>query len=109
MGELTAEAVPELRKLRPADIAQQDFEPVDPKVREQTLAIVEDVKTHKEEALLKYAWKFKELPEGDKKFLLSRDDLKEAFEALPAEQKGVLERTAERIRTFAKAQRASVQ
>lgn len=98
-----------MRLLQPQDIKQQDFDPVDPKVREQTLAIIEDVKTQKEEGLLKYAWKFKELPEGDRKFLLGKDELKKAFEGLPADQQGVLERTAKRIRTFAEAQRASIQ
>lgn len=103
------EAMPELRVLRPEDVSQEDFEPVDPKVREQTLAIVEEVKAKREEGLLKYAWKFKELPEGERKFLLGREELKAAFDALPKDQQGVLQRTAKRIRTFAEAQRASIQ
>jgi phosphoribosyl-ATP pyrophosphohydrolase/phosphoribosyl-AMP cyclohydrolase/histidinol dehydrogenase len=100
--------IPELRVLQQGEISQEDFEPVDAKVREQTLSIVEDVQRNKEDALLKYAWRFKELPEGERKFRLTRDELKEAFEALPREQQGVLERTASRIRKFAEAQRASI-
>jgi len=81
---------------------------VDPHVREQALAIIEEVRLKKESGLLHYAWKFKELTDGDKKFLLSRDDLRAAFDALPDEQKGILERTAKRITTFADTQRRSI-
>lgn len=101
--------MPELRILKPEDISQQDFEPVDPEVRARTLLIVEDVKKEKEAGLLKYAWKFKELPEGEKKFLLGKEELKAAFDSLSSDQQGVLQRTAARIRTFAEAQRASIQ
>lgn len=102
------EAMPELRILKSTEIIKEDFEPVDSKVRETALGIVEDVKKNKQDGLLKYAWKFKELPEGEKKFLLSPAELKEAFLSLPDDQKGVLERTAARIKKFAEAQRASI-
>lgn len=100
--------VPDLRVLQPQDISQAPFEPVDPKVREQAMTIVEGVRNEKEEGLLKFAWKFGELPQGDRKFLVSKEEMKAAFDGLPKEQQGVLERTAKRIRSFAEAQRASV-
>lgn len=98
-----------LRTITPAEIEAQDFNPVDPKAREQALEIVTDVKQHGEEGLLKQARRFQELPDGSNKYLLGRSELKAAFEGLPAEQRGLLERTAARIRAFAEAQRSSVQ
>jgi len=105
MGE---EKMPELRILKPEDVSQEDFQPVDPKVRAQTVIIVDDVKNQREEGLLKYAWKFKELPQGERKILLNREELKKAFEELPKDQQGVLERTAKRVKAFAQSQRASI-
>jgi len=102
------EDIPGLRVIRPEEIEEQDFEPVEPRAREQALEIIQAVRQEREEGLLKQAWRFKELPEGERKFVLSREELRGAFEALPSEQRELLERTAERIRAFAKAQLASV-
>jgi len=100
--------MPELRMLSPGDISKEDFEPVDQEVREKALAIITDVRKQGEEGLLQYAWRFGEIPKDQRKFLMTRDELKAAFESLPESQQGVLTRTADRIRTFAKAQRDSI-
>mmetsp|Transcript_51408 Transcript_51408/g.144862 ORF Transcript_51408/g.144862 Transcript_51408/m.144862 type:complete len:441 (-) Transcript_51408:81-1403(-) len=103
------EDIPELRTIGPDDVVLENFEPVDAAAREQALAIINDVKAQGEEGLLKHARRFGEVPEGSAKYVLSREELRASFEALPEGQRGVLERTAKRIRTFADRQRASVQ
>jgi len=100
--------MPKLKIIKPDEVQSEDFEPVEPKAREQALAIITDVKEKGEDGLLKHAWAFGEIPKDSRKYILNRDELKKAFEALPKDQQGVLLRTAERIRAFAKAQRASV-
>jgi phosphoribosyl-ATP pyrophosphohydrolase/phosphoribosyl-AMP cyclohydrolase/histidinol dehydrogenase len=102
------EEMPVLRKITPEEVEELTFEPVDPKAREQALAIITDVKDNGEEALLKCAWKFGEIPQNSRKIIIARDELKTAFESLPVDQQGVLERTAARIRAFAEAQRSSI-
>lgn len=104
-----AEDMPVLRTMTLEQVAQRVFEPVEPEARAQALAIIEDVKASGEEALLKYARRFGEIPEGSTKYVYSKEELQAAFQSLPEQQRGVLERTAGRIRGFAKAQRASVQ
>mmetsp|Transcript_31252 Transcript_31252/g.72880 ORF Transcript_31252/g.72880 Transcript_31252/m.72880 type:complete len:427 (-) Transcript_31252:59-1339(-) len=101
--------VPTLKTIRPEEVEDQDFEPVDPSAHKQALEIITSVKAGREEALLKYAWKFGELPSDSRTFVLGKQELKQAFDALPAEKQQLLQRTAERIRVFAKAQRESVQ
>lgn len=103
------EEVPVLRIIKPDEYEASCFEPVDAKAREQALAIINSIEKEGEEALLKHAWKLGDLPEGTKKFIMSRDELEKAFKGLPEEQRGVLERTAKRIRSFAAAQLASIQ
>jgi len=100
---------PSLRVISPAEAGQQEFEPVDPKAREQALQIITTVRSKGEEGLLEYARRFKEIPEDSSHYLLSRDELKKAYDALPESQQGVLQRTAARIRAFANAQRDSIQ
>jgi len=102
------EEIPELRILKPDEVELEDFEPVDPKAREMALAILTDIKAQGEEGLLKYARKFGEIPKDSSKFILSKEELKAAFEGLPKDQQGILTRTAARIRVFAEGQRASV-
>jgi phosphoribosyl-ATP pyrophosphohydrolase/phosphoribosyl-AMP cyclohydrolase/histidinol dehydrogenase len=100
--------MPELRTVSQMEVRNIPFEPVEDSVREVASNIIDDVKAHGEAGLLKYAWRFKELPEGSTSYVLGRSELESAFKALPQEQQGVLERTAARIRSFAAAQRASV-
>lgn len=109
MAAAKVEEMPELRTIKPTDVTSEDFEPVEPAAREQAAGILNDIKANGEAGLLKYARKFKEVAEDSTSYILGRAELKKAFDGLPAEQQGVLQRTAKRIHTFAKAQRASTQ
>jgi len=101
--------MPCLRLIKPSEVEDLDMEPVEAKAREQALAIINDVRAEGEAGLLKYARRFKEIPESSSEILLSRDQLEKAFLALPADQQGLLQRTAARVRAFALTQRASIQ
>jgi len=100
--------MPSLRTISPADVEQEDFEPVEPQARAQALEILNEVKEKGEEGLLRIARKFGEIKENSSTFVLGKEELKAAFDALPEEQQGVLTRTAKRIRSFAEAQRDSI-
>lgn len=91
----------EVRKL----CIKQD--PVDADTLIKAKTIVDDVRVRGDAALLEYAIKFGDLQAGQP-LIVQRADLKKAFEALPQEQRELLERTAFRIRTFAEAQLQSV-
>jgi len=80
---------------------------VDPTVRQKASVIVEDVKKNGEKALLSYAIRFGDLKEGQPHILTKRE-LKQAFDNIPVSQQQVLLRTAARIEAFAKAQRDSI-
>ena len=67
--------------------------------------IVEDVRVRGELAVRDYSERHGDILPGDA-VRLSRADLEAALAALPSEQRGVLERTAARITSFAQAQRA---
>eukprot|EP00968_Pinguiococcus_pyrenoidosus_P001695 scaffold75_cov217-Pinguiococcus_pyrenoidosus.AAC.10 len=84
------------------------FEPVEPEARAQALSIVEAVKSGGEAALLEHAWRFRDLKEGDAKFLLSAADLEQAFTSCDKDLQEMLLRTAARVRRFAEAQRSSI-
>lgn len=100
--------MPDLRTITPEDVEDQNFEPVEPKAREQALAILNDIKENGEAATLKYARQFGEVAAGSSSYILGREELKKAFEGLPEDQRGVLQRTAKRILRFAEAQRESI-
>lgn len=103
------EDMPVLRIVSPEEVEAQNFDPVDLQAREQALAILNDVKESGEAGLLKYARSFEEVAADSTKYVLSREELKKAYEGLPVEQQGVLQRTAKRICAFAEAQKASIQ
>lgn len=90
------------------DIPADCSEPVDPKALEQARGIVDSINEKGEKALLEWAVKFGEIKEGES-YVLSKDELKAAYDTLPADQRGVLDRVGARIRKFAQAQRASIQ
>ena len=66
--------------------------------------IVRDVKTNGEAAVRKYAAKFDGLADSDS-LLIDRDDLLAANKRIPENQLDLLKRVAQRISTFASAQR----
>jgi phosphoribosyl-ATP pyrophosphohydrolase/phosphoribosyl-AMP cyclohydrolase/histidinol dehydrogenase len=74
----------------------------------EAAAIVEDVRSGGEEALRRQAERLGDLEPGGE-IILDRNQLDETLDSLPAEARGVLERVARRIRSFAQAQRDSLQ
>eukprot|EP00281_Chroomonas_sp_CCMP1168_P020504 CAMPEP_0206234296 /NCGR_PEP_ID=MMETSP0047_2-20121206/12516_1 /ASSEMBLY_ACC=CAM_ASM_000192 /TAXON_ID=195065 /ORGANISM="Chroomonas mesostigmatica_cf, Strain CCMP1168" /LENGTH=422 /DNA_ID=CAMNT_0053658375 /DNA_START=17 /DNA_END=1285 /DNA_ORIENTATION=+ len=96
-----------LRTITVDEVPSDCSEPVDAKALEQARAIVEGIRAKGEAALIETATKFGDLKQGEA-YTYSRAELKEAFDALPKEHQGVLTRVADRIKKFAKAQRASI-
>lgn len=80
---------------------------VPPKVLEAAQAIVADVRSRGEAALVEYVERFDEkLP--DRPLCLGRDDLERALEQLPVADRDRLQRISGQIAVFARAQRESL-
>ena len=82
--------------------------PVDLETIREAAAIVEDVRSGGERALRIHAERLRDLEPGGE-LILDRNRLDETLDSIPAEARGVLDRVARRIRTFAQAQRDSIQ
>jgi histidinol dehydrogenase len=82
-------------------------DPVDGETLKAARSIVEDVKKRGESALRDYAERFGDMEPGAP-LVFSRAELAAALEEIAPKQRALLERTAERIRTFAKAQADSL-
>lgn len=82
-------------------------DPIDAEAYRIAESIVEGVRARGEEALREYALKFGEIGDGDGLFV-RRDELHRAFDSIDAADQRLLKRVAERIRSFAVAQRKSV-
>ena len=96
------------RRLAPADVKVGLFEAVDSETYGRADAIIRQVRTGGKAALIELAVKFGDLPSATSPHILGRLQLQQAFDALPPSQQSLLIRVANRIRTFALAQRASV-
>lgn len=94
---LSASEVPVLRR-----------DPVDSGTLAEAAKIVEDVRDRGEVAVIEHAVALGDLEPGQSLYV-SRAELEQALEQLDEHSRGVLERTAGRIKSFALAQRASVQ
>ena len=79
---------------------------LDPAALEVARTILDDVERRGEPALREHAERLGDLEPGDD-LLLDRPALERATEALHADDRELLHRTADRIRSFAEAQRAS--
>lgn len=74
-----------------------------------TRSVVADVKKRGEVAVLELAVKYKEIETSDASaLLLSREQLKQAYDNLDEKSRGVLDRVAARIKSFAEAQAKSL-
>ncbi len=80
-----------LKKISIDEIPADCSEPVDPKALEQARGIVDSIKARGEEALLEWAVKFGEVKDGES-YVLSKEELKAAYDTLPEDQRGVLDR-----------------
>lgn len=98
--------------IRKLSTQEQDFEnkfstlvardaSVDPEITRRAEAIVQDVIARGDEAVLEYTNRFDRLNlKSMDEAIVTREEMKAAFDLLPAEQKNALETAARRIRTF---------
>ena len=89
----------------PDDIPAVRRDPFDDATAAQARALVDAVRAEGERALRRAAVRFGDLPGPDAPLVAHRPELAAAFDALPPEQRALLERTAGRIRAFAQAQK----
>ena len=95
-------------KLRNADeVAAMRRDPIDAEACPIAKSIVDDVRERGEAALREYAIEFGEISDGDGLFV-RRDELHRAFDSIDSADQRLLRRVAERIRSFAAAQRESI-
>lgn len=94
-------------ELDPAALDGAAADPVDPAVLLQAAEIVQSVREGGAEALRAHAERLGDLPPGAA-LVRGRDEMQAALEALPAAERGVLERAAARVRDFAERQRATL-
>lgn len=97
-----------LKQITPADVASFAYDPVDAAALKDATLIVNDVRDNGEPALHKHAARLGDAPSEDAPLLVDQAALKQAYDALPLDQQQVLQRTTQRIKAFAQAQRASI-
>lgn len=99
---------PKLRIITPQELPSA-FERggIDPKTLEVARVIVDDLRQRGEAALREHAERLGDLAPGAP-LTLGPAELEGALESIPDEQRALLERTAERIRAFAQAQREAL-
>ncbi len=97
-----------LRRLSPGDVGKLKREPVSPKTLAEAGKIVDAVREGGETALREYAEKFGEIA-PDAPLVIARQELEKALAGIDQPTRRVLERTAQRIRAFAQAQRRTAQ
>lgn len=97
-----------LRTITPGAIAAAAPAPIDAETLTAARTIFEDIRTQGQSALRRLASNFDALP-GDAPLVLDRPALDAALEAINPDTRALLERTADRIRAFAQAQKACLQ
>ncbi|CAM9295861.1 unnamed protein product [Phaeothamnion confervicola] len=100
--------IPTLRIVTPEDVPALEIDPICPKALEQAREIVADVAMNGKEALIRQAVRLGDLPSADAPLLLDKDAMCAAFEALPADEQTLLQRTHDRVQNFAAQQLASL-
>lgn len=96
-----------LRVLTEAELPEPRLDPVDAETLEVARRILREVEQGGVAALQATAERLGDLSAGAP-LVIQKPGLKAAFDALPKDVQGVLERTAERIRRFALAQRSAL-
>ena len=97
-----------LRRLAPCELGPCRRDPVDAATLAGAARIVDDVRNRGEVALREHAERLGDRQAGEP-LVIGHEALQEALAALPASDRDGLVRTADRIRTFARAQRESLQ
>lgn len=97
-----------LKRLNPDEIAPGMIGAIDPEALAAARSIVDEVRIRGVSAVREYAVRFGERAPGDP-LVLGRDAMRSALDAMESDDRGALERAAERIERFAQAQRDSIQ
>ncbi len=100
-------AAPVLRRITLAELPEGVRSPVDSGTLNAASEIVNRVRAEGAAAARDFAERFGERAPGEP-LVVQRDDMDGALDTLEPEARGVLRRTAERIRTFARAQREAI-
>lgn len=93
-----------LRRVTPEEAVRSRPSPVDPETLRVAAGIVEEVRSGGEEALRGHGERLGDLDPGDP-LVVDRSGLEEAWDGIDEATRGVLERVADRVRRFARAQR----
>lgn len=96
-----------LRTISAADMPRVRAEPLDTATLTEAARIVDDVHTRGWDAVVEHALRLRDAREGEP-LVLRKDALERAFTALPEADRALLQRTADRIRSFALAQKRSL-
>lgn len=96
-----------LRQIQANAIVRELRPPVDQATRTAASEIVQSVRTGGTDSIRRYAQRFGEL-RGNDPLVYRSSDMRAALDRVSAEDAALLERTAERIRLFAQAQRDSI-
>lgn len=96
-----------LRRLEPSEIPDSPRTGIDAATEATAAAIVADVRNGGTDAMLRYAASFDGWTPGTP-WLFGRGEMQRALDGLDIHARGVLERTADRISTFAHAQRSAL-
>jgi phosphoribosyl-ATP pyrophosphohydrolase/phosphoribosyl-AMP cyclohydrolase/histidinol dehydrogenase len=97
-----------LKRLRVDEVWDLRRDVVDKKTREIVEEILNDVRDKGEEALVRQSVRLGDLKSKDDRYLLAKADMEAAFKSLTPEQRSLLQRTADRVRTFAEAQKGAI-
>jgi phosphoribosyl-ATP pyrophosphohydrolase/phosphoribosyl-AMP cyclohydrolase/histidinol dehydrogenase len=96
---------PLLRPIRSEELRERSFRAVDHRTVAAARVILDDIDARGDAAVLEHARRLGDLREGEP-FAYTPESLAQARDRLPVDQLRLLERTADRIRSFARAQRA---
>lgn len=96
-----------LRRISPADLNGETRSPIDREAEREAVDIVEDVRAGGEDSLRSHAERFGDVEPGEP-LILSRGDLKTAFESLAGEERELLVRVHGRIENFSRSQRQAL-
>lgn len=95
-----------LRRARGALVRPGERRAVEPEARTVAARILGDLREHGEDSLVRWAIELGDLPNTDTNWRYGPADFAAAFAALDEDTRGLLERTAQRIERFARAQAA---
>jgi histidinol dehydrogenase len=88
--------MPGLKIIAREDIPSDCSEPVNAKVLEQARVIVNEIRSRGEAAFIEFSTKYGDIKEGES-YAYTKAELKEAFDSLPEEHKGVLTRVVRHL------------